>query len=68
MKNQIDYQWDEEGGVWIATSKDIPGLILEDENKDILMKRVHEAVPELQALNEYVQKDAPSDTARSSPV
>ncbi len=55
MKNQIDYQWDEEGGVWIATSKDIPGLILEDENKDILMKRVHEAVPELQALNEYIQ-------------
>lgn len=58
MKNWIDFQWDEEAKVWIATSKEIPGLILEHENKDILAERVRKAVPELQALNEYVQNSA----------
>ncbi len=53
MNNQIDFQWDKEAKVWIATSKDIPGLILEHENKDILMKRVREAITELQS---YQQK------------
>lgn len=68
LKNQIDFQWDEETGVWIATSKEIPGLILEHENKDILMKRAREAVPDLQALNEYVRNATPLDTVRSSSV
>lgn len=58
MKNQIDFQWDEEARVWIATSKEIPGLILEHENKDMLLKRVREAIPGLQALNEYVRNGA----------
>ena len=51
MIDQIDYQWDEEAKVWIATSPDIPGLILEHENKEFLTDRIQKAVPELRTLN-----------------
>ena len=46
---KVDY--DNEVGVWIATSDDIIGLILEDESSEKLMKRVVEATPELIRLN-----------------
>jgi hypothetical protein len=39
--------WDDEASVWIAESKDIPGLILEDNSFDILIDRVKIAVPDL---------------------
>ena len=47
----VDFRWDDEGKVWIATSGDIDGLVLESESFDELMKRVMTAVPELVALN-----------------
>ena len=47
----VDFRWDDEGKVWIATSDDIDGLVLESESFDELMRRVMEAVPELVALN-----------------
>ena len=47
----IDCIWDKEAGVWIATSKDVKGLVLEDGSLDRLMYRVEEAVPELIRLN-----------------
>ena len=28
MEYQIDYSWDAEASVWIATSKDVAGLVL----------------------------------------
>lgn len=37
--------------VWIATSDDIPGLVLESGSFDALIERVQVAVPELIALN-----------------
>ena len=45
----INIQRDDEAGVWVATSEDIPGLILESEGRDALMKKVCRAVPELLA-------------------
>jgi len=45
----INIQRDDEAGVWIATSEDIPGLILESESRDALMTEVSRAVPELLA-------------------
>jgi len=39
--------WDEEAQVWIATSEDIPGLVLESGSLDVLMERARYAAPEL---------------------
>lgn len=47
----IELVWDSEAAVWIATSKDIPGLILESGSIDALIERVRFAAPELMELN-----------------
>jgi hypothetical protein len=52
----IDLIWDSEAAVWIATSKDIAGLVLESGSLDALIERVRFAAPELLALNEPQSK------------
>ena len=56
MEYVIRFQWDEEASVWIATSNDIPGLVLESGSFDALIEKVRFAVPELLELN---QRKAP---------
>ena len=51
MRCRIKFQWDREAAVWIATSDDVPGLILESGSFDALVERVRIAVPELIKLN-----------------
>ena len=51
MKYRIKMLWDEEAGVWVATSDDVPGLVLESGSFDALLERVRFAVPELLELN-----------------
>lgn len=51
MEYVINFTWDEEADVWIATSNDIPGLVLESGSFDALLERTRFAVPELLALN-----------------
>ena len=51
MSCRIDFTWDNEASVWIATSKDVPGLVLESGSFDALIERVRYAVPELLELN-----------------
>ena len=51
MECVIDVLWDEEAAVWVATSKDVPGLVLESGSFDALVERVRVAVPELLRLN-----------------
>ena len=43
----IVLSWDDEASVWIAESKDIPGLLLESGSFDALIERVKIAVPDL---------------------
>ncbi len=43
--------WDEEASVWVASSNDVPGLVLESGSLDALMERVKAAIPELLAIN-----------------
>lgn len=43
----ITLTWDDEASVWIAESKDIPGLILESGSFDALIERVKFAIPDL---------------------
>jgi len=49
-KYSISFSWDDEAEVWIATSADISGLILEDESFDRLVARVKLVVPELLSM------------------
>jgi len=51
----INLTWDNEAAVWIATSDDIPGLVLESGSIDALIERVRFAVPELLEINETTQ-------------
>ena len=51
MEYRIQFQWDDEAAVWIATSQDVPGLVLESGSFDALLERVRFAVPELLELN-----------------
>ena len=51
MDYRIDLLWDPDACVWVATSKDVPGLVLESGAYDALIERVRYAVPELLELN-----------------
>lgn len=51
MEYVINFTWDNEADVWIATSNDIPGLVLESGSFDALLERTRFAVPELISLN-----------------
>ena len=60
MKNEytVRFNWDDEAKVWIATSNDIIGLILESESVEKLMNRVKLAAPELIELNHLPKYDS----------
>ena len=51
MNYRIKFVWDNEADVWIATSEDVPGLVLESGSFDALIERVKYAIPELVELN-----------------
>lgn len=51
MEYTVNFTWDNEADVWIATSDDIPGLVLESGSFDALLERTRFAVPELLELN-----------------
>lgn len=51
MTYSVLFTWDDEADVWIATSDDIIGLVLESEEIDTLLQKVQAAVPELLELN-----------------
>ena len=50
-------RWDDEARVWIATSEDIPGLVLESGSVDALIERVRVAAPELLEIGEKHQEE-----------
>lgn len=52
MEYIISLTWDDEAAVWIATSENIQGLVLESGSIDALIERVRFAVPELLSLNQ----------------
>ena len=53
----IDLIWDSEAAVWIASSDEISGLILESGSLDALIERVKFAVTELLDLNHIIHSD-----------
>jgi len=54
---QIDAQWDDEAQVWIATSRDAPGLVVEAESWQAMIDEVRAVLPELLALNKTIVGD-----------
>ena len=51
MEYTVNLTWDGDAAVWMATSEDIKGLVLESGSADALIERVRFAVPELLELN-----------------
>ena len=43
--------WDDDAGVWVATSDDVPGLVAEAESLDALSEKLEVLVPELLDVN-----------------
>ena len=49
----VELFWDMEANVWVATSDDVRGLVLEsEESMEVLKERVRLVVPELLELND----------------
>jgi predicted RNase H-like HicB family nuclease len=44
-------RWDSEGGVWVAESRDVPGLVAEAESPNTLAQKLRVLIPELLELN-----------------
>ena len=58
MEYNVNLIWDEDAGVWVAQSPDVPGLILESGSFDALIERVRFAIPELLELNRDTRRPA----------
>ena len=52
-------EWDAEAHVWYVSDTNVPGLSLEGDTEEILLKKLDAAVPELLELN-GVMADTPS--------
>lgn len=55
-KYEIHATWDDEAGVWVAVSDDVPGLATEAETVEALMEKLRVMVPELLLLNGVLPK------------
>ena len=47
----IDARWDSEASVWIATSNDVPGLVVEADTWPAMIEEVRLVLPELLELS-----------------
>ena len=47
MNYTVYFTWDDEAKVWVATSPNVIGLVLESESLDALIKRVALEKPQL---------------------
>ena len=51
IKVVVKASWDDEAGVWVAVSDDVPGLAVEATSTDELEKELKAAIPLLLSLN-----------------
>ncbi len=59
----VHAEWDDEAGVWVATSKDVPGLATEAPTLERLLEKLRTMVPEMLELNGVL----PSGQAAAAP-
>ena len=48
---KVNALWDDEAGVWSASSTDVAGLAIEAATKEVLIERLETVIPELLELN-----------------
>ena len=53
---ELEAKWDSEGGVWIAESDDVPGLVAEADSPNALVRKLRILIPELLELNGVVHE------------
>jgi hypothetical protein len=44
---RVRAEWDQEAGVWVAESMNLPGLVTEAETAELLLEKLRTMVPEL---------------------
>jgi len=49
--------WDEEAGVWVASSDDLPGLATEADTLDHLVEKLKLMIPELLEANKFLNSN-----------
>jgi len=47
----VHAMWDAEVSVWVATSEDVPGLVVEADTMETLIEKLQVMIPELLELN-----------------
>ncbi|HLN39344.1 MAG TPA: DUF1902 domain-containing protein [Xanthobacteraceae bacterium] len=47
----VDARWDPEASVWIVTSNDVPGLVVEADTWSTMIEEVRLVVPDLLELS-----------------
>jgi hypothetical protein len=52
----ITARWDGEAGIWLATSEDVPGLVVEAATWTAMIDEVKLVVPELLELSGHADK------------
>jgi predicted RNase H-like HicB family nuclease len=73
---RIEAEWDAEAGVWVATSPDVPGLVLQGRTHDDLIEKVRLVLPALieigvepeDRLNFTFRKNPGREEMRSLPL
>lgn len=50
-------EWDADAGVWVASSDDVPGLVMESETLEVLDTKLQTLVPELLEANGCLPAD-----------
>ncbi len=58
----IDFFWDDEAEMYVATSDDVPGLVTEAKTFEALKERIFAVVPELLRDNAHLIEGEISDT------
>jgi len=59
----VQAEWDQEAGVWVATSEDIPGLVTEAETAEALEAKLRVMIPEL-----LIENGMLSEEEKHSPI
>lgn len=55
---EVTARWDGEGGVWVAESEDVPGLVAEAPTPNELMAKLRVLIPELLELNSALPENS----------
>ena len=58
----IQATWDDEAGVWVAESENVPGLVTEAATVEELARKLRNMVPDLLALNCHLLGDKDPDS------